>query len=356
MIKDKTIVIKNIYYMLTYAFRVLHQTNYEKIAAESFDRIENLFAAIIDGGLTQLVKQGLYKEYTNRVDELNVVRGKIDISGSIKNKINNKKVVTCDFDELTVDNPYNQIIKSTILLLLKPSSGVDDNFKNRLRKKLVYFQDVRVINDLKLIRWDALRFHSNNKVYELIITICYFVINALLQSNEKGKQKVMGFTDDNMAKLYEKFILEYFRKEHTEINVATPKISWAVSGGDESVIKFLPTMQTDITLSNKDTGDILIIDAKYYSQIVGENYGIQKYHSSNMYQIFTYVKNMSAKTTNKVSGVLMYAKTEDEDIPTGNSVIDGNSIGVKVLDLSVDFIKIKEQLDSLITEFSLVTI
>ena len=353
MIKDKTIVIKNIYYMLTYAFRVLHQTNYEKIEAESFDRIDNLFAAIIDGGLTQLLKQGLYKEYQNRIDDLNVIRGKIDISGVIKNKIKNKKSVTCDFDELTIDNSFNQIIKSTLLLLLKPTSDVEEGIKIKLRKKLVYFQEVGTIADLKTIRWDALRFHNNNKIYELIITICYFVINGFLQTNDKGKQKVMGFTDDNMAKLFEKFILEYFRKEHPEINTSAPKVNWAVSGGDEAVINFLPTMQTDITLSSKKTGDILIIDAKYYSQIAGDNFGSQKYHSSNMYQIFTYVKNMEADTNKKVSGVLVYAKTEDEVIPTGDSVLAGNSIGVRVLDLSVDFSLIRKQLDSLITDFSL---
>lgn len=36
MTNDKGILIKNIYYMLSYAFQVLKQTNYEKVAAEEF--------------------------------------------------------------------------------------------------------------------------------------------------------------------------------------------------------------------------------------------------------------------------------------------------------------------------------
>lgn len=35
---DKGIFIRNIYYMLTYAFQELKQNNYEEIAGEEFDR------------------------------------------------------------------------------------------------------------------------------------------------------------------------------------------------------------------------------------------------------------------------------------------------------------------------------
>ena len=42
MTEDKGILIKNIYYMLTYAFQVLRQTNYEEIEAEQFDEIQDL--------------------------------------------------------------------------------------------------------------------------------------------------------------------------------------------------------------------------------------------------------------------------------------------------------------------------
>ena len=43
MINDKGIFIKNIYYMLTYAFQVLRQQNYEKIASEEFEYIQKLY-------------------------------------------------------------------------------------------------------------------------------------------------------------------------------------------------------------------------------------------------------------------------------------------------------------------------
>ena len=42
MIKDKTILIKNIYYMLSYAYTPLTQGGYESVEKEEFDNIHNL--------------------------------------------------------------------------------------------------------------------------------------------------------------------------------------------------------------------------------------------------------------------------------------------------------------------------
>lgn len=60
MTRDKSILIKNIYYMLSYAFQTLNQSNYEEIAAEKFEDMQNLFAAILAKGIGFQLKQGLY--------------------------------------------------------------------------------------------------------------------------------------------------------------------------------------------------------------------------------------------------------------------------------------------------------
>lgn len=46
------ILVKNIYYMLSYAFKALRQDKFEKVGAESFDKAENLFAAILSNGIS----------------------------------------------------------------------------------------------------------------------------------------------------------------------------------------------------------------------------------------------------------------------------------------------------------------
>ena len=51
MTKDKSILINNIYHMLSYAFQALNQETYEDVAVESFDEMYNLLAAILSKGI-----------------------------------------------------------------------------------------------------------------------------------------------------------------------------------------------------------------------------------------------------------------------------------------------------------------
>ncbi|MDR9756297.1 MAG: hypothetical protein RJR35_06060 [Thermoanaerobacterales bacterium] len=106
-------------------------------------------------------------------------------------------------------------------------------------------------------------------------------------------------------------------------------------------------MKTDITLQYK--GKTLIIDTKYYSKTMQVHglYNTRTLHSHNMYQIFTYVKNMDTANSGSVSGVLLYAKTDEEIVPDNEYIMSGNRICVKTLDLNTEFTNIDEQLNAL---------
>jgi len=113
---------------------------------------------------------------------------------------------------------------------------------------------------------------------------------------------------------------------------------------DNDIRDFLPVMQTDISLSYKDK--ILIIDTKYYGQTMQTNqYDHQTLRSNHMYQIFAYVKNKDKHNTGKVSGMLLYAKTDEEILSDYDYVMSGNKISVKTLDLNQKFSRIARQLN-----------
>ena len=64
--------------MLSYAFTILKKSTYEDVEKEPFDNINNLFAAIFAKGISRQLKQGLYREYIHRLEDLPVVREKIN--------------------------------------------------------------------------------------------------------------------------------------------------------------------------------------------------------------------------------------------------------------------------------------
>lgn len=351
MTKDKSIFIKNIYYMLSYAFTPLKQSVYDDIQKESFDNIHNLFGAILSKGIGMQLKQGLYRTYINRVEPLSVVRGKIDMPGTIWNKLEHRMCVTCDYDELSENNLLNQILKSTVLLLLR-QKDVDERYKAELKKEMLYFSAVDEI-ELSGIRWSDIRFQRDNRTYQLLLGICQLLIEGSLMTTEKGEYHLAHFFDEKrISRLYEKFILEYYAQEFgeriKEFSSRAAQIPWQLDDGYDAL---LPVMQTDITLTYGH--QILIIDAKYYRRTIQTNYGVQTLHSGNLYQIFTYVKNKEAQlsgTGYKVSGMLLYAKTDEELVPDNIYQMSGNQISVKTLDLNHEFSEIEGQLKQIVKD------
>lgn len=281
MTNDKGIFIKNIYYMLSYAFRVLKQTNYDEIASEEFEKIQDLFAAILVKGVSQQLKQGLYREYITKNETIPMLRGKLNLAGTIKNQIQHKRILTCEYDELSENNRLNQILKTTMLVLIKDSS-VKPEYRTDLKKIMLYFDTVDVAEPVR-IRWDMLHFQRNNKTYEMLINLCYFVLDGMLQ--------------------------------------------------------------TDVFLRLKDV--ILIIDTKYYGHTMQKRYDKSTLHSKNLYQIFAYVKNQDRFNTGKVSGMVLYAKTNEAVTPDCEFSVSGNRISVKTLDLNTEFQWIAKQLDAI---------
>ena len=100
--------------MLSYAFQILKQSNYDEVASEQFDKVQDLFAAILSKGVAQQLKQGLYREYITKHETLSIMRGKLDMQETIRNRIQRKQKLACEFDELSENNLFNQIL--TILL------------------------------------------------------------------------------------------------------------------------------------------------------------------------------------------------------------------------------------------------
>ncbi|MDD2521928.1 MAG: 5-methylcytosine-specific restriction endonuclease system specificity protein McrC [Anaerolineaceae bacterium] len=345
MTEDKHILIKNIYHMLSYAFEVLRQSNYEEVASEEFENIHDLFAAILSKGIAQQLKQGLFREYTEKQENNVILRGKLNIDGTIKNVVRHQRVVACEYDEFSSNNIFNQILKTTANILIRQPTVVEQR-RFDLKKLLLFFSEIDLTEPYQ-IRWHQLIFHRNNQTYRMLINICYFVLSDLLLSEEKGQHKLAKFlTEQSMHRLFERFVLEYYRFHHSRVNPTAPQIKWDI---DDGVIDFLPTMQTDIVLHQQ--GKRLVIDTKYYQKSLQVHFDSTTLHSSNLYQIFTYVKNMDTFNDGSISGMLLYAKTDEHITPDNIYSMSGNRIYVKTLDLNQPFPMIQSQLDRYLTEW-----
>lgn len=147
-----------------------------------------------------------------------------------------------------------------------------------------------------------------------------------------------------MCRLYEKFILEYYKKHYPQIKTAASQIDgpwWRNKRyASNDAVRYHAYLWRKT----------LIIDAKYYGHTTQKQYDVHTLHSNNLYQIFTYVKN-KAVAGGEVSGMLLYAKTDEAVLPNNSYMMSGNKISVKTLDLDCEFSEIAAQLNAIADDF-----
>lgn len=114
----------------------------------------------------------------------------------------------------------NRIIKSTMCLLLNLIFlKTKKNYGNYW-----FFNEVECI-DLNKVNW-KFQYNRNNQSYRMMISICYLVVKE--QTTSDGQMKLMDFLDEQrMSRLYEKFILEYYKKHCPKLNANASQIPWA---------------------------------------------------------------------------------------------------------------------------------
>jgi 5-methylcytosine-specific restriction enzyme subunit McrC len=326
------IPIQNIYYLLCYAWNKLEERDIVDITGIETTQLCDLFAKILIGGTSRLLKMGLDRGYIQQNVEVIGIKGKVDFGLSLKKNLFHKARAQCQFDELSHNVLHNQILKSTLRHLAEVNE-LEANLKEQLYglyRILHEVEDIRLSKSL----FRLIQLHRNNSFYEFLLKICELVADNLLPSEQKGHSKFKDFIRDErqMASLFEEFVRNFFRLEQNIYKVYREDIRWDISSGDES---FLPKMQTDISLESKDRK--IVIDTKYYQEALKEHYDKEKIKSENMYQIFAYLKNLeSTKEINRYcEGILLYPTvTKDLDI---NITIHQHQVRFKTINLNQDW-------------------
>ena len=241
--------IKNIYYMLCYAWNVIDYIDLDVCGDEKFDYIHNLLARILVKETSTLVKRGYHKEYVQKTEELARIKGHLEMNSSIQQLTKIKKRMICSYDDYSSDVLINQIIKSTFLDLLK-HPDLDKKLAKEMRRILQYFEQVRYI-EVNKRQFDMYHINRNNRQYEIIMNVCKLFRSGLVSNKTTHAFKFSQFVEEEqMSKVYEKFIFNYYKinLDSESYKVHSPRIYWDIDESDDS---FFPEMQTDIVVEHK---------------------------------------------------------------------------------------------------------
>ncbi|WP_139305864.1 hypothetical protein [Paenibacillus sp. GP183] len=79
------IPVQNVYYLLSYAYNRLTEKSLVEIHASSDISTINFLVRLLCGALDELFRSGLDRSYISVSDEIRTIRGKVNVSESIKN-------------------------------------------------------------------------------------------------------------------------------------------------------------------------------------------------------------------------------------------------------------------------------
>ena len=340
------IPIENIYYLLCYAWNRFDEGEMADMASIDFKNALDLLACVLYRGISRLLRKGLDRGYVEREETLGFIHGRIDLGYTVLHGLHRRGRARCRFDELIHDVLHNQILKSTIRLLLY-EENLDSSLKEKLRGIYRRLSGIREIR-LNPAIFSRLVIHKNNRYYRFLLHICELITAYTIPDEHRGTYRFINFLRDEkrMAYIFQQFVFNFLVKEQSTYNVRAECLDWPaepIDPGRQEDLKFLPAMYTDISLRSSQS--TLIIDTKYYVDALKSKYGGKpKVSAENLYQIHTYLSSLEIKDypDNMAEGLLLYPVNGYQVDLAWN--IRGHTIRVRTLNLGLDWRSIHKSL------------
>ena len=344
--KTKAIPITNIYYLLCYAWSHVEEQDLVRLdELQGLDKVHDLLGKLLAEGAFRLIRRGLDRGYQEVHENLAGIRGKILVGETAKQALQSRGQVACEFEELTHDVLHNRILRSTLRSLLQ-LRGLHSSIRTEVRSAFTKLDGVSLVS-LNRRLFQQVQLDRNRRYYRFLLSVCRLIHEHLLVDEQSGETTFTDFSDERMEKLYEDFIIEFYRREQNayRVNPEGRRIAWDDEGTPDHQRSWVPAMEADVIL--EAPARRIIMDAKYYKDALGGRFG-GKLHSTNLYQLLAYLRNREATESPgpKHEGILLYP-TVDKAVAV-DVRLEGFWIQARSVDLAQDWRNIHEGMLALI--------
>lgn len=351
---EQFIPIKNLYYLLCYAWELADQREKIKVDASDCSTYPDLFGKLLVTGCSILFKRGLHREYIAHQESIIGIKGKWNISESIQTPKYRLGLMDCTFDEFSDDILVNQIIYSSLRRLLG-YKALNEKVRTQVLHIFHRFPKVSEI-DLTPEVFRSVNITRDNRFYSLLIHICQMISEALLPNEKKdGQFHFVDFSRKHMERIFENFLFNFYKKECYDVFpiVERSRIQFKLQT-IEGPATILPSMLTDVTLVNPSAQKKIIIDAKYYMETLVTKCSEsehEKIRTAHMYQIMAYIRNQEVANvpyTMNANGILVYPQTGIELNYTGKDDETNHHFRFCTVDLNKEWWDIEKRLKEII--------
>ena len=343
------IPIANIYHLLCYAWDTLEEKNVlaDVDALESTELL-GLFARVLNSGTRCLLRRGLDRCYLPQEGELAGIRGKMLLSPTLRGDLVRRGRSVCEWDELEYNTLPNRLIKTTLEQLHHAGALAGPQhaaLQESIRDLLRWLRPIEPV-EIRSELFRRVQLHRNNRIYSFLLHVCEFIHEHWLPS-EGGPRCFRDFVREGLPKLFEKFVLNFYKHHLPKDWTATSSVfKWHMEFANTDAVTLIPELRTDVSI--KGPGRAIILDTKFYADALGGGYfGSATLPSSNLQQLYTYCSQRAVEPGwEQAEGVLLYPKTTRDF--SADFVTRGHRIRAMTLDLTAPWQRIESDLFAIV--------
>lgn len=301
---------KALYFLLSQAWDFYSPQDFLLVsAADLRTPLDFLFFAL---GLeaSRIYRRGPDRAYLERSTVGPVIRGRLDVSATLRLDKGRHRDAVSISEELSPDCPQNRLIKAALGMARKLPE-----LDPRVRDQALLIDRVfpgrpssangEIAADLR-----AARIHRNNRCYAQALRFARLILTSR-RPGEGDSSFVDPFTRKLLNRIFEAFLRNYYaRSLRDEAKVRAEVILW--TRGPRRRSGLLPVMRTDVSIRGRDR--CMVIDAKYYRDPFVEHHGKITLRSSHLFQLASYgrVSQESDALGRPWTGALVYATSHRE--------------------------------------------
>ena len=106
------IPIRNLFYLLCYAWDVLDRADELEVGTSDTPDLENLMAEVLASGIEHLLRRGMEQGYVEIREDSKVIRGRVDFQQTVKRFLDRRREAHIVTEELSPDILYKSDFES----------------------------------------------------------------------------------------------------------------------------------------------------------------------------------------------------------------------------------------------------
>ena len=308
------IPVRNIWLLFLYASGLAQFHDRFEAEVEGSPDFKSLIARLLCHTTEKRLRRNLSFGYRHREDVLRRVRGRIDILETVSADLFRRGEVACRFEELTIDTPRNQLVRSALTGLSGCLEDADLGHRCRTLGNALGRVGVSGKTPTRSeVASDQIARHEGED--RLMVSLARAVFDLVLPTESAGTRTLLNAQREatEFRKLFEKAIGNFFSSElsHEEGWRVYPgkQYKWPVTVSSPGIGNYLPIMITDIILENEAEGRRIIIDTKFTNILAPGQHGGSRFKTGHLYQLYAYLRSQECPDdplSESAEGMLLY--------------------------------------------------